>query len=346
MRKVLIILACILSLFIVSCGMNGTSKKAIEEGKVAIVSKEYEKARDLFQLAVNEDDKNTEAKNLLDLSNNYIELLNMINNGEYENVDELIDRIEKNEQLDIISANYKETKKAILENKEIVIKFKNEILSIETLLNEGNIDEAKSLAITKLEEVKGYKILEDRVNLVISKVNEIIDKAKSEILKYHSGDEVVYKGLQNSSYNGYDVIDSLKGKVFLYFVENQEFGSPREYMYDRDKGDIYSINQGRIFWVNNNNKIIYEVVEPSTSDINNTNINGRIEEKYLTKEQAVEIASKKFEEDFPLEVSNYKAVCNGNLSAGVYEVKMFDNGGRLFFGVYAVDAKSGSCWRN
>lgn len=126
--------------------VSGTSKKAIEDWKIAIVSKEYEKARYLFQLAVTEDGKSTLAK-----------------------------------ELEIIKSNYEQTKKQLFENKDIVLKKGEEISIIENLLKEGNIDEAKSQATVKLEEVKGHKVLEDRLNNIINKVNEIIENAKVEI---------------------------------------------------------------------------------------------------------------------------------------------------------------------
>lgn len=270
MKKILIVLACLFPFLIVSCGVSGTSKKAVEEGKIAIVSKEYEKAKDLFQLAVKEDSKNTIAKDLLDLCNNYIVLLDIIETSNYEIVDELISSIELNKELEIIKDSYQETKKQVLENKEMTLKYREQITVIENLLNDGSIDEAKSQATAKLEEVAGYKALENRLNNVINKVNGIIDDAKNEILQYHLGEEIIYKGLKDSSYNGYNIVSSLEGKVLLYFKENQQYGSPKEYMYDRESGNIYSLNQGRYLLVNNNNEVVYEVKEPTSNKTNAT----------------------------------------------------------------------------
>lgn len=265
MKNILIVIAVIFSFLIVSCSSNGTSKRAIEEGKVAIVSKEYEKARDLFQLALNEDNKSKIAKDLLELCNNYISLLDIYNSGKYDTVDELISDIENNNELEIIKVNFEETKKKVLENKEAALKYGEEINEIEKLLTDGNIDQAKSKATAKLVEVEGFKVLEDRLNGIINNVNEIIVNAKNEIIKHDKGREIEYRGLKDSSYNGYDLIPELQGKTLMYFNETGTEFSPKEYMYDRDSSNIYNLDQGSIFWVNNNNKIIYPLEEPKTN---------------------------------------------------------------------------------
>ena len=159
MKKIVVLLVIVLSLSLVSCGVSGASKKAVEEGKIATVSKEYEKARDLFKLAVDEDDKNSEAKLLLDLLNDYIDLNELVEKGEFNKTDELILRIEANEEIELIKDNFQKIKDDITKNKENINKYSNEIMKIENLLKDGKLDEAKASATTKLEEVKGIEIL-------------------------------------------------------------------------------------------------------------------------------------------------------------------------------------------
>lgn len=283
MKKITILLVAMLSFLLVSCGTNGTSKKAVEEGKIAAASKEYEKARDLFKLAVDEDSKNSEAKLLLDLLNDYIDLTELVNTGEFDKVDELISNIEKNEKMELIKDDFQKTKDSISEAKDKIGKYSDEITNIENLLKDGNIDEAKSLATTKLEEVKGIKALEDKLNSIITSVDEKIASAKAEILKYYKGKyDIKYKNME--IYANDSNVSELKGKAILRFIEDQQYGSPKEYMYRMEDGAIFQLDQGSYYWVNNNNKVIYEVVDPSTTKTNN-NVNVTI-----SKEKVTEIA--------------------------------------------------------
>ena len=260
MKKVLIILAILLSLSLVACSKDNTSTKAVEDGKIALVSKEYDKAKDLFKLAVSEDSKNTDAKSLLDLTNNYIDLLAIIENGEFDKADDLISKIEKNNKLDIIKDVFIETKNNIIENKAKYDKYIKEIESIEKLLSENKIDDAKSQATEKLEDVKGIKSLEDRLNTVIKKVDEIIANAKAKILKYYKGDyDIKYENMEYFTNNS--EVKELKGKAILNFYEDQQLGSPHEYIYRIEDGEVFRLDQGEYYWVSNNNKVIYRPKE-------------------------------------------------------------------------------------
>lgn len=255
MKKTLIILTTLLSLFLVSCSSNNTSTKAIEEGKIALVSKEYDKAKDLFTLAVNENSKNTDAKSLLDLTTNYIDLLSVMDNAEFEKSNDLISKIESNDKLDIIKDSFNETKNNINSKKEIFDKYITEIESIEKLLNENKIDAAKSQATAKLEEVKGFKVCEDRLNAIITSVDEKITTAQTEILKYATNVEgIKYKSMMTFDINSgvFAEIEELKGKTMYHFKEQRDL-SPREYVYDENTKDVFLLTQGQVFWMNNGN---------------------------------------------------------------------------------------------
>ena len=285
MKKIIIALITLLSIFLVSCSINGTSKKAVEEGKIAIVSKEYEKAKDLFKLASDEDSKNTEAKSLLDLTNSYIGLLEIINTGEFDKADELISTIENNEKLDIIKDEFEKTKSNIIDNKEKIVSYTSKIEAIEKTLDEGNIDEAKSLAIAKLEEVKGIKLLEDRLSSIVEKIDEKIANAKSEIIKYYEGGyDIKYRNMEIYSNNS--DIEELKGKAILNFIEDQQYGSPQEYMYRMEDGAIFRLDQGSYYWVNNGYKEIYGLKDKAQENLN--------EENGISLEEAKEIITNYF----------------------------------------------------
>lgn len=259
MRKTLIILTTLLSLFLMSCSTNSTSAKAVEEGKIALVSKEYDKAKDLFTLAINESSKNTDAKSLLDLTTNYIELLSIIDSSEFDKAIDLILKIESNDKLDIIKDNFNEIKNSVIEKKEIFDKCIIEVESIETLLTENKIDDAKSQATAKLEEVKGIKSLEDRLNTVITNVDGIIANAKETILKYYDGSYGIE--YENMEFFNNSKITELNGKAILNFIEAQDYGSPYEYIYRIEDNEVFRLDQGQYYWVSNSNKLIYRPKE-------------------------------------------------------------------------------------
>lgn len=252
MKRRILILGVIISFLMVSCSVNSASIKAVDEGKIALVSKEYEKAKDLFNLAIKEDKNNEEGKILLELTSDYIKLLTSIEEANIDNTEDLIKKIEKNKKIDLIKNDFDKQVNTFVKNKEKIIDNISEIENIEKVLKEGNIDEAKTLASNKLIEVKGVISLEKRLNDVIIQVDQVILDAKNEILKYNSGIELEYIGLQPANGTMYGhVVENLKDKVLLkYKVPNNPF-SPIEFVYNRDDGNIYRHKEGQVFWVNN-----------------------------------------------------------------------------------------------
>lgn len=295
MRKTLIILTTLLSLFLVSCSTNSTSSKAVEEGKIALVSKEYDKAKDLFTLAINEDSKNTDASSLLDLTTNYIDLLSIIDSSEFDKANDLISKIESNDKLDIIKDSFNDTKNNLNSKKEIFDKYITEVESIETLFTENKIDDAKSQAIAKLEEVKGIKPLEDRLNTVITNVDEKIAIAQTEILKYATDvDGIEYKQMKTFDSNSgvFAEVAELKGKTMYHFYEQTDY-SPREYVYDENTNDVFLLQQGQVFWMNNGN-IHLNKEEEKASSINK-----------ISREEAKKLVTNYLLSNYPEYKSNF-----------------------------------------
>ncbi|MBW4874469.1 MAG: hypothetical protein KZY55_10420, partial [Paeniclostridium sp.] len=71
MKKIGIIITLILLVVsLVGCE-NSESKKAVEQGKVEMKNKEYDKALSSFKVALDKDSSNEEAKRLTTLINNY-----------------------------------------------------------------------------------------------------------------------------------------------------------------------------------------------------------------------------------------------------------------------------------
>ena len=140
MKKILVILSCLLSFMLVSCGDNGTSQKAIEDGKTALVNQEYEKAKEFFERALEEDRNNSEASDYLDLSCDYIELLDMVKNEEFEDLDEILSKIESNKELELIKEDYEIVKKNALKKKDDLSKNKDKDSKKENTTTSNNVN--------------------------------------------------------------------------------------------------------------------------------------------------------------------------------------------------------------
>ena len=347
MEKILMFLTTLLSLFIVGCSANSTSIKAVEEGKIALVSKEYDKAKDLFKLAVNEDSKNSEAESLLDLTINYIDLIAIIENNEFDKVDELISKIENNSELDIIKEQFSEIKNSIVDKKEKFSEYVKQVEAIESLLSENKIDDAKNQATAMLEEVKGIKTLEDRLNVIIITVDEKINNAKAEILKYYDGSyDISYRNME--FFNNNEVTE-LNGKAVLNFIEDQDLGSPREYIYRMEDGGVFRLNQGEYYWVSNNNKLIYRPKEIEEAYAKLEELEKEQEEKAqsqikISPEEAIQIALNYFLNKRPEINANEVDVSRGyevNENNEYYRGICLNSGNYKVIAEYYVNAATG-----
>ena len=115
------------------CG-NKTFDKAMEEGKLAIASKEYEKAEGMFNLAIEEKKDDKEANALYNQIQKLIEAMKLKEEGKLEEVVVLCDDIEK------------------IESKSEAIKKEANILKEECNTELKQIEEVKKAVETSLVE--------------------------------------------------------------------------------------------------------------------------------------------------------------------------------------------------
>lgn len=97
MNKIAVLLILV-STFITGCSKNkelNSFERYIEEGKRAIASDEYEVANKFFLLAIEENNKDTEAKALYKQSSNLVEALQSIESEKYDVAIQLCDDVEK-----------------------------------------------------------------------------------------------------------------------------------------------------------------------------------------------------------------------------------------------------------
>lgn len=259
-------------IFLVGCG-NSTTTKAIEDGKIAIASQEYEKAERLFKLACDEDNKNNEAKMLYELVENYLLLTLEIDNGNYIKSKEYLDIIEKNEKKDILE------KELNLINERIVNgqKYDSRIKEIRGKLSSNLYEEAKELSEEVMEEVRGIIGIENIVYELLRESNEAIEKEeidntakidgfKSKIKEIANLDnDIAYVGIKVFEEEE-DMPKDLINRTTYIFKDTREMFHG-VYFYDELTNDVFCANQGQVFWVNNGNRNLVAEVEEQKGDI-------------------------------------------------------------------------------
>lgn len=243
---------------------------------------------------------------------------------------------EKNTQLDIIKDHFLETKNNILENKEKFNTYIKDVESIEQLLSENKIDDAKSQATTKLTEVTGLKSLEDRLYAVITTVDEKISTAQAEILKYATDlKKLDYAGMYTFDNDSgvFAEVKELQGKTMYRFEDNSEIYSNNEYVYDENTNDVFLLKEGQVFWMNNGNiHLNKEEVSTSTNKITKEEAEERAIEYFLSFNKYYTIndliASSVYDNDkneyivaITQNSGNYKVVAEFRIDANTKEIK-------------------------
>ena len=63
---------------------NKAAEKALEDGKLALASEEYDKAENLFKLSVDEDSSNEEGQDFYKVTAKYKEIVSAVDSKDYD----------------------------------------------------------------------------------------------------------------------------------------------------------------------------------------------------------------------------------------------------------------------
>lgn len=295
-KLIVLILSALLVVSLYGCG-NSTAKKAIEEGKIAIASGEYDKALNLFKLAVDEDGGD-EAKTDYNAIDSYLKSKSLLEEGKIDEAKKLLDGISKIDSFDKFNKDVDVLRSSIKNKEELNEKIDN----IDTLIKDKKYKEAKD----KLEKInkkdlsnKDQKFIDNKLNQIESiiteeKKKEIEEKEKQII---SNGVTILKKaGINNVKYVGKKKepikIEGFKGIIYCY-QENTDL-SPEEYYYNPTSNEMCLLNQGAYLIVNNNYK---NVTPKSSADWENSEKfrNSILANKIkFTKEDAKKIIEKKY----------------------------------------------------
>lgn len=266
------ILTIILATGLYGCG-NSTAKKAVEEGKIAIASNEYDKAKNLFKLAMDEDG-GTENKETYDMLNSYLEAEKEYKDGNYDKALELLNNIKEVGDYQNLNDDIKSLHKSIEEKEKIDKEYNNNIKKINELMEDGSLNKAKEL----LDSIN-LKDLSDKQKSEVNKLKDEItknqeelkkqeenkvkeekkkDNAKKEdyvnkglnIIKSKGYKDVVYEGIVKENFN----IPEIDNKPLYHYIPKDEFSAPNEFYYNATNNKVYMINQGMWLIINENYK--------------------------------------------------------------------------------------------
>ncbi|MCI9978122.1 DUF1311 domain-containing protein [Clostridioides difficile] len=172
-----IIVVSLLAISMVGCG-NSTAKKAIEQGKLAMASKEYDKALASFQLAVDEGSKDEEILNISEIIEKYNEANNIFKEGKIEEAKKIVDEINEEYKKYAIKDDIETLKKSIEDNHKVAKEIKSEIDKLSNLVEEKKYDEANNV----ISSLEGKELTEEQINKVSEMKNKIKEN-KTELVQ-------------------------------------------------------------------------------------------------------------------------------------------------------------------
>ena len=156
--KVLIILSLVSTLILTGC-TNSTFNKSMEEGKLALASKEYEKANGLFSLALEEKENSKEAKVLKESTEKLAEINKLDSEGSLVEAIKLCDEFKSlNIENEII---VKEVDRKRNELQEKLDKVNDERIDISESKKNITSQKAKEILYQKVSIDLDYELLDD-----------------------------------------------------------------------------------------------------------------------------------------------------------------------------------------
>ena len=178
-KRVIIGLTIVIAITIIATlGIGGikvvNTKKissSLELGINYLTEGKYDKAKEEFLKVKSIDNNHEEAIDLIELTDDYVELENLYQSKEYVLALELIDKIKDNKYLEYIEEKVNELSVFIEQMIAIINEVNNIDIKIDTLISENKYEEAISLIneylIQDLEEEYSNKL-----NILMSKVND------------------------------------------------------------------------------------------------------------------------------------------------------------------------------
>lgn len=161
---------------------------SIELGIKHLTEENYDEAKAEFSKALSIDEEHEEASELLTLTEECIELNDLCENKEYILASELIEKINKNEYLELIKEKIDNISDIIKDKIRIIDEIDNIEAEINQLTSENKYEEAISLINNYLGQdlTKEYS---DKLNTLMSKVNNSKSSYEEEVKRIAAEEE-------------------------------------------------------------------------------------------------------------------------------------------------------------
>ncbi|PES24220.1 hypothetical protein CN488_06905 [Bacillus anthracis] len=177
------ILGIICSCFILlaACG-DKTAEKAIEQGKLALANKEYDKALASFSLAL--DEKSDEAKVLHTQTKKWMDAMKAKDEQKWDEANKLFEEVvETKGGISSLKEDAKKMKGELKSNKDTLDTYNNKLSQGQELINNKSLDEAKQLLSTVQQETATNEKLKDhnqKATQLMATVDMELTKIESE----------------------------------------------------------------------------------------------------------------------------------------------------------------------
>ncbi|GIM29366.1 hypothetical protein CPJCM30710_20320 [Clostridium polyendosporum] len=173
MKKYLSILIFCIVIF-TGCSSR-LADKAIEQGKLELSNKEYDKAVASFQLALDEDSNNKEAKELKDIIDGYLKAKKAYDNNNLDESKKLVEGINEKYMNLSIKDDIDKLKADIKDAQQTIAEINQSIEKLNILVNDKKYDEAKALS----QELNGKHLSDEQRG----KLAEIVKRMNDELAK-------------------------------------------------------------------------------------------------------------------------------------------------------------------
>lgn len=177
------VLGIICSCFILlaACG-DKTAEKAIEQGKLALANKEYDKALASFSLAL--DEKSDEAKVLYTQTKKWMDAMKAKDEQKWDEANKLFGEVvETKGGISSLKEDAKKMKGELKSNKDTLDTYNNKLSQAQELINNKSLDEAKQLLSTVQQETATNEKLKDhnqKATQLMATVDMELTKIESE----------------------------------------------------------------------------------------------------------------------------------------------------------------------
>lgn len=213
-------------LLLVGCS-NSTFDKSVEEGKLALAGKEYEKAEGLFHLALDEKKDDKEVKALYDQTQKMVEAQKLKDEKKYDEAITLCDEIQNiSSESDVA--------------KEQAKKLKAEVLELKGKTSNKEKQDNTEEDTKKDKEDKKESVLIAKRGVYIQKLKDLeiqLENAYSQVYENGSNSEMIEA--EHEKYTQWDyMLNEIYGELKKYLPKdemNQLREKQRNWINERDK---------------------------------------------------------------------------------------------------------------